>query len=255
MNGLPTIRILRGGPDPIGRAVTQTLSIEVGDVTTAERPTITTSGSSFALYDAAGNALVSGGSITTPSVGVAAYALSSTVVPSTLPTGPGYREVWVLVIDGTTYTLERDALLCRQVPTLAIVAEDLYTIDPSLVDAWPPRQAATHWRPQIDEAARAIHQRLYEMGRRAELVWSKGSIRQCALHYTLALCYGTVETRLGDSRWGQERQRHMEAYEREWDRIRFDVDADDDGTRDALAEQAQPALIGSAGPMRAGWWT
>lgn len=251
MQGLPTIRILRGGPDPIQRAASATLSIEVGDVTTAERPTITTSGSSFALYDRSNTALVTGGAVTSPSRGVAAYSLSAATVPATLALGEGYREVWVLVIDGTSYTVERDAALCRLVPTLSLVAEDLYTVDPSLDGAWPQRQAATHWRPQLDEAARVIHQRLWEMRRRPWLVWSKGSMRQCALHYALALCYGTVETRLGDSRWSQERQRHMEAYEREWERLSFDTE-DDEGAR---AEQtAQPVLVGSAGP-RWGMWT
>jgi len=250
MYGSPTIRILRGGPDPIQRAASQSLAIEVGDVTTGERPTITTAGSTFALYDAQGTALVTGGAVTSPSVGVAAYALLSTAVPATLAYGEGYREVWALVIAGTTYTVERDALLCRQVPTLSIVAEDLYTVDPSLDGAWPQRQAATHWRPQIDEAARAIHQRLAEMGRRSHLIWSKGSVRQAALHYTLALAYGTVETRLGDSRWAQERQRHMEAYEREWDRLQFAIDSDDDGTVNET--QAQPMLIGTAGPRWGG---
>lgn len=250
MQGIPTIRILRGGPDPIQREATQTLSIEVGDITTGERPTITTAGSTFALYDRQGTAILTGGAVTSPSIGVASYSLASALVPDTLTYGEGYREVWALVIAGTTYTVERDALLCRQVPTLAIVAEDLYTVDPSLDGAWPQRQMSTHWRPQIDEAARAIHQRLAEMGRRAHLIWSKGSIRQCALHYTLALCYGTVETRLGDSRWAQERQRHMEAYEREWDRLSFAVDSDDEGTKDD--QQAQPMLVGSAGPRWGG---
>ena len=142
MYGSPTIRILRGGPDPIQRAASQSLAIEVGDVTTAERPAITTAGSTFALYDRQGPALVTGGSITTPSVGVAVYSLSAATVPDTLTYGEGYREVWALVIGGATYTLERDALLCRQVPTLAIVAEDMYTVDPSLDGAWPQRQAA-----------------------------------------------------------------------------------------------------------------
>lgn len=254
MQGLPTIRILRGGPDPIQRDSSATLSIEVGDVTTGERPTITTAGSSFALYDRNGVALITGGAVTTPSKGIAAYAMSAASVPDTLALGEGYREVWTLVIDGTAYTVERDAALCRLVPTLSLVAEDLYTIDPSLDGAWPQRQADTHWRPQLDEAARVIHQRLWEMRRRPWLVWSKGSPRQCALHYALALCYGTAETRLGDSRWGQERARHMEAYEREWERLTFDYEVEQTSTRGE--QMAPPVLIGSAGPgwgFGAGW--
>lgn len=249
MERLPTIRILRGGPDLIQRATTQTLVLEVGDPNNGERPSITSA--TLSLYDAAGVQLVTAGAGTVLAAGRVGYALSAATVPATMALGEGWREVWTVTIAGTAYTLERDAALCRQVPTIQITAEDLYTIDPSLDGAWPLRQQAERWRPQIDEAARQIHQRLWEMGRRPWLIWSQGSPRQCALHLCLALCYGTVATRLGDSRWGEERQRHIDAYEREWERLRFDVDQDDSGGRDG--KEAQPILQASAGPRWALW--
>lgn len=249
MERLPTIRILRGGPDLIQRATTQTLVLEVGDPNNGERPSVTSA--TLSLYDAAGVQLVTAGAGTVLAAGRVGYALSAATVPAAMTLGEGWREVWTVTIAGTAYTLERDAALCRQVPTIQITAEDLYTIDPSLDGAWPLRQQAERWRPQIDEAARQIHQRLWEMGRRPWLIWSQGSPRQCALHLCLALCYGTVATRLGDSRWGEERQRHIDAYEREWERLRFDVDQDDSGGRDG--KEAQPILQASAGPRWALW--
>lgn len=250
MERRPSIRILRGGPDLIQRATTQTLVCEVGDPTTGERPSLGAS-VSFDLFDASGVQVVTAGVGSVIGQGRLGYSLSSSVVPTTSPLGEGWREVWTFVIGATTYTVERDAALCRQIPTIAIAAEDLYTIDPSLDGAWPIRQAAEHWRPQIDEAARMVHQRLWEMGRRPWLIWSQGSPRQAALHLALSLCYNTVATRLGDSRWSEERQRHLDAYEREWDRIRFDVDTDDNGTRNR--QEAQPTVVGSAGPRWSLW--
>lgn len=250
MERRPSLRILRGGPDLIQRATTQTLVCEVGDPTTGERPGITGT-PTFDLYDASGIQVVTAGSGSVLGAGRIGYSLAAASVPAATPLGEGWREVWSFVISGTTYTIERDAALCRQIPTIAITAEDLYTVDPSLDGAWPLRQAAEHWRPQIDEAARMIHQRLWEMGRRPWLIWSQGSPRQAALHLALGLAYGTVATRLGDSRWGEERQRHMDAYEREWERIRFDVDTDDNGTRNR--QEAQPMVIGSAGPRWSLW--
>lgn len=253
MERLPTIRILRGGPDLIQRAATQTLVLEVGDPDNGERPSIATApGSpSLSLYNAAGVQLVNAGACTVLGAGRIGYSLSASVVPVSETLGEGWREVWAFTIGSKSYTLERDAALCRQVPTIQITAEDLYTIDPSLDGAWPLRQQGEHWRPQLDEAARQIHQRLWEMGRRPWLIWSQGSPRQAALHLALSLCYGTVATRLGDSRWIDERQRHVDAYEREWERMRFDVDKDDSGGRDG--KEAQPILQASAGPRWALW--
>ena len=253
MERLPTIRILRGGPDLIQRAATQTLVLEVGDPDNGERPSIVSAPGSptLSLYNAAGVQLVNAGACTVLGAGRIGYSLSASVVPVSEVLGEGWREVWSFTIGSKSYTLERDAALCRQVPTIQITAEDLYTIDPSLDGAWPLRQQGEHWRPQIDEAARQIHQRLWEMGRRPWLIWSQGSPRQAALHLALALCYGTVATRLGDSRWIDERQRHVDAYEREWERMRFDVDKDDSGGRDG--KEAQPILQASAGPRWALW--
>lgn len=250
MERRPSLRILRGGPDLIQRATTQTLVCELGDPTTGERPGITGT-PTFDLYDASGVQVITAGPGSVLGAGRIGYSLAAASVPVATPLGEGWREVWSFVISGTTYTVERDAAVCRQIPTIAITAEDLYTVDPSLDGAWPLRQAAEHWRPQIDEAARMIHQRLWEMGRRPWLIWSQGSPRQAALHLALGLCYGTVATRLGDSRWGEERQRHMDSYEREWERIRFDVDTDDNGTRNR--QEAQPMVIGSAGPRWSLW--
>jgi hypothetical protein len=250
MERRPSLRILRGGPDLIQRATTLTLVCELGDPSTGERPGITGT-PTFDLYDASGVQVVTAGSGSVLGAGRIGYSLAAASVPIATPLGEGWREVWSFVISGTTYALERDAAICRQIPTIAITAEDLYTIDPSLDGAWPLRQAAEHWRPQIDEAARMIHQRLWEMGRRPWLIWSQGSPRQAALHLALGLAYGTVATRLGDSRWGEERQRHMDSYEREWERIRFDVDTDDNGTRNR--QEAQPMVIGSAGPRWSLW--
>ena len=253
MERLPTIRILRGGPDLIQRAATQTLVLEVGDPDNGERPSIVSAPGSptLSLYNAAGVQLVNAGACTVLGAGRIGYSLSASVVPVSEVLGEGWREVWSFTIGSKSYTLERDAALCRQVPTIQITAEDLYTIDPSLDGAWPLRQQGEHWRPQLDEAARQIHQRLWEMGRRPWLIWSQGSPRQAALHLALALCYGTVATRLGDSRWIDERQRHVDAYEREWERMRFDVDKDDSGGRDG--KEAQPILQASAGPRWALW--
>lgn len=250
MERRPSLRILRGGPDLIQRATTQTLVCEVGDPTTGERPGITGT-PTFDLYDASGVQVVTAGSGSVLGAGRIGYSLAAASVPAATPLGEGWREVWTFTISGMAYTVERDAAVCRQIPVIAITAEDLYTVDPSLDGAWPLRQAAEHWRPQIDEAARMIHQRLWEMGRRPWLIWSQGSPRQAALHLALGLAYGTVATRLGDSRWGEERQRHMDAYEREWERIRFDIDTDDNGTRNR--QEAQPMVIGSAGPRWSLW--
>ena len=253
MERRPSLRILRGGPDLIQRATLQTLVCEVGDPTTGERPSIAGAPSTvlFDLYDPGGVQVVTAGAGSVLGAGRIGYSLASATIPLATSLGEGWREVWTFTIGSTAYTVERDAALCRQVPTIQITGEDLYTIDPSLDGAWPLRQAAEHWRPQIDEAARQIHQRLWEMGRRPWLIWSQGSPRQAALHLALALCYGTVSTRLGDSRWAEERQRHLDAYEREWDRLRFDVDQDDSGARDG--REALPVLQASAGPRWALW--
>lgn len=249
---LPALRLAQGGPDTIARARSATLYVDVTDPTTGLAAEITTAGSSFELRDPSQNVLVTGGAITSTTKGRAEYALSSATVPATLPYDRGYREIWSIVIGGTTYTLERDAAICRTVPIPQVGVEDLLTLAPQLDGAAPPRQGGgSSWKPQIDEAWRQINQRLADDDRRPWLIWSGGSIRTCHLNLALSLAFRVNSTRLADSLWHSEADRYLLAFEAAWGQLSFDYNYDDDALSVAR-ETATPAILFSAGPRGRG---
>lgn len=251
------LRLLEGGPALIQRAADQTLLVEVGSEQTREREAI--SAGTVTLYDTARVALVTAGSLTPSSTipGRASYSLSASAVPASLPLGRGYRLVWSLTVAGTAYVLERDAALCRQVPSPTVTAEDLYARHPDLAEQTWDRQVATRWQPQIDSAWRAIVQRLDSRGRRHELVWSRGSLHDAHLALTLALIYQGMVTRMQDgSRYERLAEQYRAAYDAAWTELVFDYDPDDTATR-GLTQSGEAMLsthLGPRGGIRGGAW-
>lgn len=251
------LRLLEGGPLLIERGSTQTLTVEVGSAESRERIAITSG--TVSLLDTAGVALVTTAAVAPSTSGRATYSLLSTAVPATLPLGRGYRLVWVLVVAGTTYTLERDASLCRRAPSPTVTAEDLYARHPDLRDQVPVSQISVGWQPQIDSAWREIVQRLDARGRRHELVWSVGSVHDVHLARTFEIIYRAHLTRMADgSRYERLADGYREDYRKAWDELVFAYDPDDTGLIGKV-QAANPILMSHGGPRTSGlrglsWW-
>jgi hypothetical protein len=245
------IRLDLGGPDCIERAAPQALYLKVYDTTTGNGASVTTSGSTFTLYDAQGTAVVSAQAITVSltEVGLVAYTLSSSDVPATKALGPGWRGVWSLVIDEETVVFTRDYALCRYVPRMALTQDDLYARHPELRDQIPPGQ--TTWLPQIHQAFREITQRIADQGRRYWLIVSAGSPYVPHLYLTLAQIFRLLST-TAEARWTRLADQYQRMFDAEWDKLRFEYDADDDRQSDGQ-ESAQAVVYLSAGP-RPGIW-
>lgn len=241
------IRLATGGPDLIERERAQTLSISVASRTDGSPAAITAAGSSFALYDAEGTAVVSGGAVTTSAAGQADYALQAASVPSTKGYGAGWRAVWTLVIGSETEVFTRDCSLVRYAPHPAVTPEDLYARHNDLRDQVPSIQASVGWYPQIHEAWKEITQRLEDQGRRPQLIVSAGSLRLCHLSLTFAIIFGDLQTRLGDNRFGRLAEHYQRMFDTEWNKLRFEYDRDEDGRPDGQ-EAAQAVLYLHSGP-------
>lgn len=240
------LRLLEGGPVLIERGSTQTLLVEVGSEQSRER--IAIDSGTVTLYDTTRTALVSAASVTPSTSGRATYSLAAASVPSTLPLGGGYRLVWTLVVAGVTYTLERDARLCRRAPSPTVTAEDLYARHPDLRDQVPPHQMSVGWQPQIDSAWREITQRLDARGRRHELVWSVGSLHDVHLSRTLEMIYRAHLTRMGDgSRYERLAEDYAAAYRAAWAELVFAYDPDDSGLVGAT-QAGSPVIMSHGGP-------
>lgn len=247
----PTLHLLVGGPDTLERAASQTALCGVGHPQTGEPAQITVAGSGFSLFDRNGNALITARAITVPQAGQAACAVLAADLPETLPYGDGYREEWTLVIDGTAYTVHRDACLCRMVPMPAVSAQDLYNRHTELQDqnSWPAGQSGVGWKPQIDEAFIEIQQRLWDAGKRPWLRWSQGSIRMAHMYLTLSICFRLSATNAGaDSRWWELAEDYQRKFDAEWAKLRFDTIDEESGLKNPLQESAAGNIQGSAGP-------
>lgn len=154
-------------PDYIQRGVARTLTLTV--YASDGTPTLNATGSSFSLYNAAGDAVLSAEAVTV-SGATASYALGSPTLNAE-DYGDGWREVWILVVNGTTQTFERPAALVR-VPlwstlhpgSLSAVHSELPRVATWVVDGVETTWEAYAWT-KLDYAWERLLRRLTQDGR------------------------------------------------------------------------------------------
>ncbi len=130
-------------PDLIqrGKARNLTLTIEASTGT----PTITVAGSSFTLYNASNEAVISAAAITA-STNTATYALAASTLDGE-DYGPGWREEWALVISGETTRFVRPAALVYRELFATLAPADLSALHSDLpqLGTWTIDGEQTTW--------------------------------------------------------------------------------------------------------------
>jgi hypothetical protein len=239
------ILIETGGPDLIERGVEQSLAIKVYDKSTGQGAIIT-SGTMQLYYNGATAGTSGAVTVSSSNIGLVTRSVDSGE-DDTL--GAGYVAVWSLEISGTTYTFRRDYAMAAYLPKMVVSQDDLYARHPELRDQIPPNQ--TTWIPQIHEAFREITQRIADQGRRYWLIVSQGSPRLCHLYLTFAISFRLLSS-TSDSRWTRLADQYQRMFDAEWEKLRFEYDADDNNASDGQ-EAAQAVVYLSSGPRRAAW--
>lgn len=180
-----------------GQARTLTLTLYSSTGT----PSLNATGSSFSLYNAAGTVVVSAAAVTV-SGSTASYALG----PSTLNAedyGGGWREVWVLVVDGVTETFERPAACVRLAPSATLQPTDLTARHSELpqIAAWYVDGVETTWTvyawTKLSLTWDQILEKLTQDGRLHARIESLGLTEYHACMTLLAI-YQDVFGQLGD---------------------------------------------------------
>jgi len=203
-------------PDYYVRGAAQTASFGLYLNGAAVAPTA--SGSTFALYDAAGTALIGPAAITVSS-SIATYAILAASLPSTLALGHGYYVVWHLVCaDGVTRDYRRDAALVLYAAYPVITDDDLLAVYSNLGNQL--QAGVTHFQTRIDEAWKRILGRLEMQGVFPEHIVTSWSLREVHIELALYLFCLDCHAKQG-GRWSDLAAQHKKEFELAWGRLKF----------------------------------
>jgi hypothetical protein len=220
----------------IARAMNQTLSCAVrngsGEAATVSSGTITIrDGGGALIVDAAA---VTGGTGAT-------YALSAATVPATLTFNQRWSVEWLLTLStGDVVRINREAHLVRAVLHPVIDAADLLRRHTDLGTQY---NAAAR-QVFVDEAWDTIQGRMIGDGRYPQTVVSAWSLREA--HLALALSYAfrdmSTYTNAG-GKYTELMDAYAKDFERQWGRINWLTDTDQDGVPSEETEAAEPVVF------------
>lgn len=231
--------------DWIQREVTQTLEMPIY----RDARLVPPASGTVTITDNSGTEIVSAAAVTITD-GIAVYSIDASLLPSTLSLSSLWYEVWVLVIDGVTYTFTRSAALVRRRiynPVGQLDLERRYV----QLSQWL-RDGTRTAQPYLDEAFDTVMARLMEDAKFPYLILGPDKLRGVVSHYAWHLFCMDASSTLG-GRFTELAQYHIEQYEAGWARLRFDYDFDEDGLpgADEVGVSAEPVIGTHISP---GWY-
>lgn len=190
------------------------------------------------IYDQAGSAVH-----TASLTGLPGTATTTYTPPTTLPREAGWRVEWSVVVRGVDRVFYNDAILARVALFPVITDLDLYRrasiLDPN---GTAPVHSETTFQDKIDEAWAQIQTRLAQDGRRAHLIMSPSALRQVHLELAFKMIWDDFKHRLNEA-YRQMAIDAEEAYEREWKRLSFVYDENDDALSTGARQRARPVVM------------
>ncbi len=232
-------------PQVLERGRTQSTTMEVRHEGALVAPTA--SGSTYTLYDMAGNTVATGEPTVTGSI--ATYSLSSSVLSTDYGFGEGYREVWKLVMpDGVTHTGTREVALCKYPLRCPVSQSDLTVSEKQIVSEIGG--LASHVQDYIDDAWNRVLRRILNDGRWPEQIVSVSSLYDCVRELVRYYLYREMHssTRAGE-RYKELKDEAWKLYQAAWSEVTWREDLDQDGNVDSLdRESASGAISRTAAP-------
>jgi len=152
--------------------------------------------------------------------------------------GEGYRERWVLVIDGDSYVKYRDAAVARSPLQIPLSDADLALSFPDM--SRNLGTVATSFGTFIQDAWGRIMRRLRSGGVLPYIVIQTSALYDCHRELTMHLVYSWWYGAHGGERFKELADEARMAYEREWAAVSYEVDRDQDGTSDG-ADRETPS--------------
>lgn len=223
-------------PDLLQRGRTEVLECRVYRAGALVAPT--EAGSTVTIYDGDNDAVVSAAAVTVTG-DVATYSLSGATTAA-LEYSKFWRVVWALIMpDGVTHTFEQRAALVRRVPHPVVTEASLYArvraLDPS---SSAPISTRTSYEDTIDEAWKALVNRLIESDLRIEGILDPSSLRETHLCLVLAMVFEDLAAR--NPAYQTTADSYRKQYETAWSRLSPQIDDDDDGQSDGAKAARGP---------------
>jgi hypothetical protein len=237
-------------PDVLQRGRAQTVSMPAYRDGALVAPTEV--GSTFSLYDEGGTAIVDAQAVTVTG-DVATYTISDVELPATATISELYQERWALVMpDGTTRTVRREAAVAPFLLHLPVAVEDLLALYPALDSSFGTTPAVT-LQGFLDEAWAQVLERLWNVGHWPDLMLSASTFRRPVVELALYIAFRALFSRTAgrDGRHEALMEQHRRAAEEAWAAISSRLDRDDDGLPDDRhRERGEGVIHRNASPGR-----
>lgn len=228
-----------GLPQMIERAKTQTVRASIHLDGVAIAPTSGT----YSLLDDNGAAVVTGAVVLNGTDGT--YSVSSASIPATLSPSDLWQEKWELNLNGTDYTFYRSAYLVLRVLYPVVTDADLIQRHTELSKL--KAKNITSYQPYLDVEWEALQRRLIEQGKRPQLVLDSFSLATYHTYRALHVIYLDCATS-GAVQYLKLAEFYAAEAEKQWSRIQFRYDADEDGVNNDNTQTAESSVFLSSVP-------
>ena len=224
------------GPDLIERDRANVLKAPIYRSGALAAPT----GGTITIYDGGGAKVVDAAAVTV-TASVAQYSLASATVTSQ-SFGSGWRIDWALAMpDGVTHTFRRSAALVRRALYPVITDTDLTELHSDLTTLRPA--SLSSYQQYIDSAWHDIIDMLINAGNFPYLVMEPSAFRRVHLYKTVEIIARDFSTSFGDgSKWDGLADVYEMKFDKNWGKLNFIYDSDDDGQPDARKRPASAVM-------------
>ena len=199
------------------------------------------------IYKGSGEKLVDAAAVTV-TASVATYSIAAASLPDTLSLEDNWLIVWELTLAGSVHIFQRPAALVRRELHPAVTPDDLSAIHQDASSLLAAGQTLAGF---LDEAWEMLQRRLLAAGRRPYLIISDYALFDCHRHLAAYLLFNDAASSVGDGRWAEMAEHHLQRYEQEWANLKLTYDMDKDGTIDSSEQGiAGPSAVYLGGPGR-----
>jgi len=237
-------------PDWIQRGVAQVIELPIYRDGSLVAPTSGT----VSLIDHNGEAVVDEQAVTI-TANIVTYNIAAITIPDTMTVSDRWQEIWTLLVNGISYTFQREAALVIRRLYPVVTDLDLTRLHSEMRQWLSDDQ--TSLQGYIDAAWDDILLRLQEDGRWPYLVMSPSSLRGAHLALSLSNCFLDYSSSAAgpDGKYAKLAEHYAEKFEKAWDRLKFSYDFSNNGGIDPSEKSVSgsPVLMTTV-PGRWGRW-
>ena len=209
------------------------------------------SSGAITIYDASGEAVVDGATVTIDS-SRAKYTVTAATLPTSLDLSDRWQIRWALTMsDSQVYTFVREAHLCR-IRLYPVVSDDDLTAMHGELSTWKDRTSSS-LQGYIDEAWLQLQNQLLQAGRRPWLVLGNSALRLPHLYLSLALVFRDLHTSAGAGKFAELSEQYYRGWEQSFGTLSLQYDYNEDGLASDSEQQSASGVVFVGGPGGGAW--